>query len=136
MKNKKMYFEIDDFVMVGNKKIKLNLNVYRNLHYQINNKAKIIFKEKLLNNYPALALIKSDFIRVNYDIIPNNKQKFDTMNIVSIVDKFFLDTLVNIGCIPDDDYTHVSYGYITTSKIVKNKNKKIRIFCDFYEKNS
>lgn len=123
---------IDDFVQVGNKKIKLNLNVYRNLHYQVNNKAKIIFKEKLLNDYPELSLIRSDSIHVNYDIIPNNKQKFDTMNIVSIVDKFFLDALVNIGCIPDDDYTHVSYGYITTSKIVKNKDKKIHIFCEFY----
>ena len=129
---KTMEIIIDDFVQVGRKKIKLNLNVYRNLHYQVNNKAKIIFKEKLLNNYPVLALIKSDFIRVNYDVIPSSRQKFDIMNIVSIVDKFFLDALVNIGCIPDDDYTHVGYGYITTNKIVKNKDKKIRIFCDFY----
>ena len=123
---------IDDFVQVGNKKIKLNLNVYRNLHYKVNNKAKNIFTQRLILDYPELSLIHSEFVCLNYSIIPNDRQRFDIMNIVSIVDKFFLDALVNIGCIPDDDYTHAGYGFIGADNTQKNKNKKIRIFCEFY----
>lgn len=127
-------FIVDDFVMVGNKKFALNLNVYRNAHYQILNKAKIIFKNQLLANYPEIKKIKglTGKVRVNYNIIPNNKRKFDTMNVISIVDKFFLDALVEFGCIPDDNYNYVLYDKIFTSIPQNNENKKIKIKCNFF----
>lgn len=126
--------EIDDFIQVGNKKIKLNLNVYRNLHYQVNNKAKIIFKNQLLVDYPELFHIKANRVNVIYKIIRNNDHRFDVMNIISIVDKFFLDALVEIGCIPDDNYTHVFYDsiFVSPEPFRKYKNKKIEISCLFF----
>lgn len=134
MKNKNMVFEVDDFVMVGKKKIKLNLNVYRNLHYQVNNKAKINFRNKLMFDYPELLEIKANRINITYHIIRNTDQRFDTMNIISIVDKFFLDALVEIGCIPDDTYKYVFYDmiFVSSEPAREYKNKKIRIFCEFY----
>lgn len=130
---KQLQIVIDDYVKVGNKKIALNLNTYRNLHYQVNNKAKRIFKKKLLDEYPELATIKAYRVNINYVIYPNNYRKFDTMNVISIVDKYFLDALVEIGCIPDDDYDYVRYRMAPfVSNVVKNPCKKISIFCDFF----
>lgn len=125
-------FMIDDFVMVNNKRWALNLNNYRNSHYHALSDAKITFCSNLLILYPELRQIKANKLTVNYTIIPHNNQLFDTQNIVSIVDKFFLDALVNIGCIPDDNYTVVSHGEIRVADIEKtNKCKKILISVTF-----
>ena len=126
-------FIVDDFVMVGNKKFALNLNVYRNAHYQTLNKAKIIFKNQLLAEYPELLKIKAQRAEIGYEIERNDNRKFDTMNIISIVDKFFLDALVEFECIPDDNYSYVSHKAPKVSDYVsKMPNKKIHIFCNFY----
>lgn len=126
-------FIVDDFVMVGNKKFALNLNVYRNAHYQTLNKAKIIFKNQLLADYPELTRIKAQRVEIEYYIERCDKRVFDTMNIISIVDKFFLDALVEFGCIHDDNYNYVSYkAPSVSSEIEKMPNKKIYIFCTFY----
>ena len=126
-------FIVDDYVMVGNKKFSLNLNDYRNTHYQVLNKAKIIFKNQLLINYPELARIKAQRIEIQYFIERCDNRIFDTKNVESIVDKFFCDALVESGCIPDDNYNYVSYKAPRVSDYVtKMPNKKIHIFCNFY----
>ena len=53
------------------------------------------------------------------------------MNIVSVVDKYFLDTLTGSGVIIDDDYLHVEYEKIHAIKTEGEGNKKIHIFCTF-----
>lgn len=126
-------FIVDDFVMVGNKKFALNLNVYRNAHYQTLNKAKIIFKNQLLINHPELYQITAQRVKIEYYIERCDQRKFDTMNIISIVDKFFLDALVEFGCIPDDNYNYVLYkSPSVSSEIEKRPNKKIHIRCEFF----
>jgi|GEM_PF-2751593 len=126
-------FVVDDYVMVGNKKFSLNLNVYRNAHFQVLNKAKIIFKNKLLAEYPEIYEIKANQVEIGYYIERCDNRKFDTMNIISIVDKFFLDALVESGCIPDDNFKYVTYkAPSVSSKIEKMPNKKIHIFCTFF----
>ena len=132
MKNKKMVFEIDDFVMVENKKIMLNLNVYRNLHYRENNNAKKIFKNNLILKYPELQTIKAKKVIISYMVETFDNRKFDTMNIVSVVDKYFLDSLTDSGVIPVDDYLHVEYEKIHAIRTEGEGNKKIYISCTFY----
>lgn len=124
-------FIVDDFVMTKNKKFALNLNIYRNANYFTLNLAKVNFKNNLYMNYPELLSIHANKVTISYKIIPHSKRLFDTMNVVSIVDKFVLDALVQSGAIPDDSYEYVSYGEIEVSKIQKNKCKKIVIKCLF-----
>jgi len=129
-------FVVDDYVTIqGWKKFQLNLNYYRNAHYQILNKAKIQFKNNLLRDYPDLACMgQASEIFIEYTVIPNNKRKFDTGNLISIVEKFFLDALVDSGAIEDDNYTIVKR---TVTRAVQEvdaeaKNKKVIIdvmFC-------
>ncbi len=90
----------------ADKKIMLNMNVYRNLHHSLNNQIKQSFKPILEEEF------KSDKIKISYFVEKSTNRKFDTMNIVSIVDKFFLDWMVKSGYIPDDTFKNVSYGII------------------------
>ena len=90
----------------ADKKIMLNLNVYRNLHYQVNNDVKDIFKPV------SVYAFRAEIIEISYIVHKTTKRKYDTMNIISIVDKFFLDWLVDNNYLPDDTCFNVRYGNI------------------------
>lgn len=100
----------------------LNLGKYRNANYFTLNKAKINYKEYVYSCLldKKLINIKADKIIVSYKLIPVSHRRIDTFNFISIVDKFFMDALVEIGIIPDDDYKHVEYK----APIVGSVNKK------------
>ena len=125
-------FLIDDYVNVNSKRFALNLNVYRNAHYQVLNNAKKNFKQMLYANYPELMTITAQRVRVSYNVIPCDNRKFDLMNVIAIVDKFFMDALVNAGCIPDDSTDYVLYDRIYASIKQGNDCKKIEIKCNFF----
>lgn len=127
---------INDYIMVGKKKFQLNMNTYRNAHYHELSDAKINFKDQLLLTYPELRKIKAHQLKVSYIIFPHNTGLFDTQNIISVVDKFFLDALVTAETIPDDNYLIVQYDapatvYNGISR--EQKNKKIMIRCKFFD---
>ena len=89
---------------VADKKVMLNLNDYRNAHHQTLSAAKRVFTPV------SGKLFSANKIRITYHVEKTTKRKFDTANIVSIVDKYFCDWLVNNGCIVDDNCDIVSYG--------------------------
>ena len=91
------------FVMVGKKKIHLNLNNYRNLHYMASNKAKIQYKKDI--DYQISQLFKFDKISITYILFPATKRKTDISNVLSVHDKFACDAVVEKGVLSDDDYT-------------------------------
>ena len=85
-----------------NKKLSLNLNIYRNTHHQILNKAKVQFAEdiqKQLVNIPKIPRVA-----LTYIVYPPTSRRLDVSNICSIVDKFFSDVLVDRGILEDDNY--------------------------------
>ena len=107
--NKTHTFYLPLFVMLplktkADKKMMLNLGVYRNLHYMVNNQMKQMFK-------PIQGeVFKAEKIRISYYVEKKMRRLFDTKNITTVVDKFFCDWLVKNGCIPDDNFMHVCYG--------------------------
>lgn len=93
------------FTEIGKRRIHLNLNQYRNLHYQINNKAKIEFAKLI---YDQVAKVQSArTIEIVYTLFPGTSRLCDVPNTCSIVDKFFSDTLVKLNKLPDDNYLHL-----------------------------
>lgn len=80
----------------------LNLNIYRNAHYQTLNKAKIIFKEMAKEQISHLPFFTK--IHIKYIIYLPNKRRCDISNIGSVVDKFFSDALVELGHLTDDNH--------------------------------
>lgn len=93
------------------KKFMLNLNVYRNTHYQILNQAKAIFTKEILDS--LMSSVPKPFIKftnpveVNYTLFTGNARLLDTNNVLSIIDKFALDALVEIGILKNDTYKEV-----------------------------
>lgn len=86
----------------------VNLNIYRNLHYHHLNTQKQNFEDeamKLLAHVP-----RADMIAIHYTIYASRNGRLDTMNVGSIVDKYFSDTLVAAKKIPDDDRKHVVFN--------------------------
>lgn len=78
----------------------LNLNVYRNAHHHITNKAKVAFLEMI---QPLLMDIPSQVrIKLLYELYAPTAGRRDLMNVTSVTDKFFSDVLPEAGIIKDD----------------------------------
>ena len=81
----------------------LSMNNYRNWHHRISNNIKKDVCIYLLKyQFP-----KFDKIHIEYTLYFKDKRNRDTMNFVSIADKFLLDHLVSIGSLKDDNYNYV-----------------------------
>ena len=90
----------------------LNLNGYRNAHYQVLNVSKKNFKNEVEKEIVKLPKLNKVILR--YFLYPGTAHLCDVANICSIVDKYFCDALVELGIIPDDNYTYlkgVSYEF-------------------------
>ena len=84
----------------------LNLNQYRNAHFQVLDKAKKAFTKQmkpLLQGIPKL-----EKLALEYTLYPGTAQLCDTNNILSIEDKFFSDSLVEHGVLADDNYKFIA----------------------------
>ena len=87
------------------KNFHLNMNVYRNAHFHTLNAVKVRFQETvapLIKHLPTL-----NQVSLSYELFPGSARTVDIANVCSIVDKFFSDSLVNLGYLPDDNYKHV-----------------------------
>jgi len=88
----------------------LNLNTYRNTHFQILNQAKSLYKELMQAQIDALPCMSK--IAVRFVMYPGSKRLTDTPNVCAIHDKFFMDALVESSKLPEDTYEHyVETGY-------------------------
>lgn len=105
----------------------LNMNQYRNTHYQLLNKAKIKYKELLK---PQIELLpKYSVVALHYTMYPKNRQLQDIANVCSIHDKFFSDALVELRKLPDDNYLYLptttyNFGSVDT------ENPRVEIYIE------
>ena len=95
----------------------LNLNKYRNTHFQILNKTKIAYKEYMAPQLEALPVFTK--VALNLHIYARDKRLFDLDNIASVHLKFFQDALVQSGRIPDDSYIYIPEIHIYFEKVDK-----------------
>ena len=87
------------------KRYYLNLNTYRNLHFQVSNQLKKAFTCAVGKEVNSLPVFKK--IRLTYTVYYSNNRLLDVANIGTIVDKFFCDALIALGKIEDDNYLHI-----------------------------
>lgn len=106
------------------KKFYLNLNSYRNTHFFVLNKAKILYKESLAPQIASLSRYKR--IKVTYTYYPKTKRRTDLGNVLSVHQKFFEDSFVEAGKIIDDDYHHITESIQKFGALDKN-NPRVEI---------
>lgn len=97
-----MILELPITIKVGRKNFALNLNFYRNAHYQTLNRMKGEFGSEISELISTLPTFK--WVNLTYTLYPKTRRLCDVSNICSIVDKFFCDALVNQGKLEDDNY--------------------------------
>lgn len=105
----------------------VNLNHYRNAPFMKLSAAKIAYKVSMtekINNLPIM-----DKVRVRYVLYPKNKMLTDTANVCSIHEKFFMDALVTLGKLPEDNYNHCLESAYTFGEVDKlNPRVDIQIY--------
>ena len=87
------------------------MNTFRNLHYQVNNNLKKLYKQQVS---PQLEWALEPPLEITYSYYHPTKRKADVSNMCCIHDKYFCDALVELGLIEDDDYDNikqVTYKY-------------------------
>ena len=106
------------------KKISINLNTYRNLHFQINNQCKKLYKE-LMREQLENRIIDTP-VEITYQVFKPSKRSLDKMNVVSIASKYFLDAVTEYGCWEDDNDDNVKTEIILPTQLDRD-NPRIEI---------
>ena len=121
-----MHLIVAPLMVARNKKtnVGLNLNIYRNAHFQVLNDIKRKYKEHIYDQ--VVVLPEFNKIELEYILYPKTKRLCDISNVLSIHDKFFCDALVELGKLPDDNYLHLQNVTYKFGEIDK-QNSRVEI---------
>lgn len=106
------------------KRIAMNLNTYRNLHFLVNNQAKKVYKDLMKEQLENLEIETP--VEITYQVFKPSKRSLDKMNVVSIASKFFLDAVTEYGCWDDDNDDNVKTEVILPTELDKD-NPRVEI---------
>jgi Holliday junction resolvase RusA-like endonuclease len=85
----------------ADRRVALNLNIYRNMDYRMNNSVKKQYKEEITAQLEGVVLETP--VEVTYQVFKKTKRRLDKGNVVSVIQKYLLDALTECGVIPDDN---------------------------------
>ena len=100
------------------KKISINLNTYRNLHYLVESKAKKLFKDIMRKQLEGLEIQTP--VEVSYKVFKASNRRLDKMNVISITSKYLMDAITEFGCWEDDDDTNIKKEILLPTEVDKN----------------
>ena len=125
-----MKIEVPLFVILprktkDDKKVIINLNYYRNWHFQISNQVKEKYKEQLEDKLKGLKF--KDHIKLHFILYQGSKRRVDRANVLSIHEKFFCDALTAYGCLKDDNDNFIEETKYTSGGVDK-ENPRVEIF--------
>jgi hypothetical protein len=107
----------------------LNLNVYSATHRFTTNAAKKVYKEFMAEQIGKLPDLSK--VAVRFTLYPKSRHLIDTPNVCCIHDKFFMDALVELGKLPEDNYIY----YVETAYRCGGIDKADpRVDIEIYEK--
>ena len=110
------------------RRIALNLNIYRNTHYQINNHIKDEYRKLMASQLSGIVFEKG-IKSLELHLYKPSKRKMDRSNVLCIVEKFFCDAMVYYGCIEDDNDDYIDTT-IYKSMGIDKKNPRVEIFIE------
>ena len=100
------------------KKISINLNTYRNLHFLVESKAKKLFKEIMRKQLEGIEIQTP--VEVSYKVYKASNRRLDKMNVISITSKYLMDAITEFGCWEDDDDVNIKKEVILPTEVDKN----------------
>lgn len=103
------------------KRVYININTYRNLHYLVNNQVKKAYLESIKQQ--LVNVIIPTPVNISYKVFKPSKRKLDKMNVVSITSKYLLDAVTELGCWIDDNDDYVKTETILPTEYDKNNGR-------------
>ena len=87
------------------RRVYINMNSYRNLHYLVSNSVKRGYKEALREQLEGITIeTPAD---ITYQVFKGSKRRLDKMNVIAVTSKFLLDAITEYGCWEDDNDDYV-----------------------------
>ena len=106
------------------KKMIINLNNYRNWSYIVSNQVKKAYCQAV---EPLIGgLILEPRLALSFTYYKGSCRTSDRSNVLTIQDKFFLDALVEHGCIEDDNDNFIKSTYFSGDEIDR-KNPRVEV---------
>lgn len=110
------------------RKVFINLNTYRNLHYLVNNQAKKTYFELMESQLKGVVFDKP--VTLTFTLHRKDKRTGDRANVLSITEKYFCDALTKYGCFLDDNDNFILWSHYQTGEIDR-ENPRVDIEIDF-----
>ncbi len=108
------------------KRVYINLNTYRNLHYAVNNKVKKMYLEAIREQLVGVTIETP--CEITYKVYKPTRRRLDKMNVVAVCSKYLLDAITELGCWEDDNDEFVKTETILPTEYDKcNGRVEVRI---------
>ena len=103
------------------KAYRLNLNQYRNWHYQVSNNLKVKYKQVMSDQLSGFKLKPP--VEIKFTLYNDSKRRIDRSNVLSIQEKFFCDALVELGCMKDDNDNYIIRTSYESGEVSPNNGR-------------
>lgn len=100
------------------------MNTYRNLHYMVENECKRLYKKTMSEQITGVVFTNP--VTITYQVFKGSATVLDKMNVISIVSKYLLDALVELGALEDDSDTFVKLETILPTETDK-ENPRVEV---------
>jgi len=97
------------------KRIYINMNSYRNLHYLVNNQVKKMYLEAVREQLEGVTIQTP--VEITYKVYKKTSRRLDKMNVIAITSKYLLDAVTELGCWDDDNDDHVKTETILPTEL-------------------
>ena len=112
--------------VICKKKHHLNLNKYRNNHFQLNNKLKAMYSDLACAKMFRYKNKNHSKIELTFTYYKPTKAIRDRANILSIHEKYFCDALTRMRFIPDDNDMYIQSSHYYSGGVDRD-NPRVEI---------
>tara|TARA_R110002153_G_scaffold133586_2_gene282599 strand:- start:91 stop:498 length:408 start_codon:yes stop_codon:yes gene_type:complete len=82
------------------KRVYINMNSYRNLHFLVNNQVKKMYLEAVRSQLEGITIQTP--VEITYKVYKKTSRRLDKLNVISVTGKYLLDAITDLGCWEDD----------------------------------
>ena len=97
------------------KRVYINMNSYRNLHFLVNNQVKKMYLEAVRGQLEGLTIQTP--VEITYKVYKKTSRRLDKLNVISVTGKYLLDAITDLGCWEDDNDDHVKTEIILPTEL-------------------
>ena len=103
------------------KRVHINFNTYRNLHFIVNNQVKKMYLEAIRTQLEGVSIPTP--CDISYKVFKPTKRRLDKMNVIAVTSKYLLDAITELGCWEDDNDDFVKKETLLPTEYDKNNGR-------------